>query len=79
MAEDTVPQETNGIDPDGTEEIDAVADRLEAALDRIARRLDAAKPAPPSAKPPAELLERLDGLIGRLREVLGSPSGPSQD
>lgn len=67
--------DTDGIDPNGPEDLDAVADRLEAALERIARHLDAVKP----ARPPAELTARLDGLIGRLRDVLGSPSGPSQD
>jgi hypothetical protein len=72
MAEDTAPRETGG---DDAEDMDAVADRLEAALERIARHLDAARP----VRSPAELLTRLDGLIMRLRDVLGSPPGPSRD
>lgn len=71
MAEDIAPQETDGDDID----MDAVADRLEAALERIARHLEAARPAPPSA----ELVARLDGLIVRLREALERPPGPSRD
>jgi hypothetical protein len=70
MAEDTAPQET-----DDTEDMEAVADRLEAALERIARHLDAARPAPASA----ELVARLDGLIVRLRDALDRPPGPSRD
>ena len=72
MAEDTAPQESDG---DDTDDLDAVADRLEAALERIARHLDAARPVPPSA----ELVARLDGLIVRLRDVLSGPTGPSRD
>jgi hypothetical protein len=72
MAEDTAPQETDG---DDTDDMGAVADRLEAALERIARHLDAARPAPPSA----ELVARLDGLIVRLRDALDRPPGPSRD
>jgi hypothetical protein len=72
MAEDTAPKQTGG---DDTENMDAVADRLEAALTRIARHLDAARP----VRPPAELVARLDGLIVRLRDVLAGPSGPSRD
>ena len=72
MAEHTAPQKTDG---DDTEDMDTVADRLEAALGRIARSLDAAGPAPPSA----ELAARLDGLIVRLRDVLGVPPSPSRD
>jgi len=81
MAEDTAPRETpremGGNDP---EDMDAVADRLEAALERIARHLDAAhldttRPAPPSA----ELVARLDGLIVRLRDVLGGLPSPPRD
>jgi hypothetical protein len=86
MAEDTAPRETpremGGNDP---EDMDAVADRLEAALERIARHLETAhldtahldtgKPAPPSA----ELVARLDGLIVRLRDLLGGPPSPSPD
>jgi hypothetical protein len=72
MAENTAPRETDG---DDTEDMDAVADRLEAALERIARHLDAARPGPPSA----ELVARLDGLIVRLRDALGGTAGPSRD
>jgi hypothetical protein len=56
MAEDT------SHDPD---DLDAVADRLEAALERIARNMDA-------PRPNAELVARLDGLIERLREALAA-------
>jgi hypothetical protein len=72
MAEDTAPQETDG---DDTDDLGAVADRLEAALERIARHLDAARPDPPSA----ELVARLDGLIVRLRDALDRPPGSSRD
>ena len=68
MAERTAPQQTDG---DGTEDMDAMADRLEAALERIAQNLDAVRSAPPSA----ELVARLDGLILRLRDILGSSPG----
>jgi hypothetical protein len=63
---------------DEPEDPDAAADRLEAALERIAR-LAAVQPAP-SPSPPAppesdlsvaEIAERLDSLIGRLRAALG--------
>jgi hypothetical protein len=72
MAEDTVPAHTEGGD---LEELDTMADRLEAALERIATHLDAAKP----GRPPAELVARLDGLIGRLRDALGNPPGSFED
>lgn len=62
-----------GIEPDA--DLDAVADRMEAALERIARHLDAAKP----VRPPAELAARLDRLITRLRDVLGGQPGVSQE
>jgi hypothetical protein len=75
MAEDIMASDTGGIDPNGPEDLDAVADRLEAALERIAAHLDAAKP----GRPRAELTARLDGLIVRLREVLGSTAGAAQD
>src|SRR5271165_6808911 len=75
MVEDIMPSETGGIDPNGPEDLEAVADRLEAALERIAAHLDAAKP----AQPPAELAARLDGLIGRLRQVLGGPPEDGHD
>jgi hypothetical protein len=75
MAEDTVSPgmgssgmaspDTDSIDP---RDLDAAADQLEAALERIARHLD-------TARPPAELAARLDGLIGRLRDALGSSPG----
>jgi len=68
-AEETVPDDL------AREDLDSVADRLEAALERIARHLEAAAPDHPSA----ELTTRLDGLIGRLREALGgSPDGTPQ-
>ena len=72
MAEDTAPREIDGNEP---EDMDAVADRLEAALERIPLHLDTGKPTPPSA----ELVARLDGLIVRLRDVLGGPPSPSPD
>jgi hypothetical protein len=75
-------QTTDSIDPDDPEALDAIADRLEAALDRIVRHLDTSRPAVPSlpkgdAVEPriAELATRLDGLIARLRGVLGEPPG----
>ncbi len=64
MARNTTTEETDGAD-----DLAAVADRLEAALERIVRRLDNPKP----TTPPAEVAARLDGLIGRLRDALGSP------
>lgn len=72
MAKHTTPQEADDTDLD---DLDAVADRLEAALERIARHLDAVRP----SQPPAELVARLDGLIERLRDVLGGNPGHSQD
>ena len=68
---------------DEPDDLDATADRLEAALERIAR-LAAAPPAatlPVAAQPAltdsdlsvAEIAERLDALIGRLRAALGKP------
>jgi hypothetical protein len=70
MAEDTASGESNNADPDDPAELEAVADRLEAALDRIVRHLE-------TARPTVELTARLDGLIGRLRDALGSPVGSS--
>ena len=64
MADETTPQDTDDGDP---EELDAVADRLEAALERIGRHLEAPGP----RRQNAEAVARLDGLIGRLRDVLG--------
>jgi hypothetical protein len=75
MVEDIMASDTGGVDPNGPEDLDAVADRLEVALERIAAHLDAVKP----ARPPAELTARLEGLIARLREVLGSASNAAQD
>jgi hypothetical protein len=75
MAEDTSPQQIPVEPGDDTVDMDAVADRLEAALDRIARHLDAARAAPPTA----ELAARVDGLIVRLRDALERPPGPSRD
>jgi hypothetical protein len=66
MARNTTTDET-----DGAEDLAAVADRLEAALERIVRRLDAPRPGQPSAEASA----RLDRLIGRLRDALGSSPG----
>jgi hypothetical protein len=67
MADDTMPQGTDDTDANDPEELNAAADRLEAALERIVRHLDNARP----ARPIAEVAARLDGLIGRLREALG--------
>jgi hypothetical protein len=75
MAEDIMASDTGGVDPDGPEDLEAVADRLEAALERIAAHLAAVRP----GRPPAELAARLDGLIGRLREVLDSAPTASED
>ena len=69
MAGDTTSGEANGADPDDQAELDAVADRLEAAMERILRHLD-------TARPTAELAARLDRVIGRLRDALGAPSAP---
>jgi hypothetical protein len=66
MVDDTTPQDTNEGDSDG---LDAVADRLEAALDRIGRQLDT-QGATVQAAAPVALVQRLDGLIGRLRDAL---------
>jgi hypothetical protein len=66
MAEENTARDSDGIDP---ENLDDVADRLEAALERIVRHMDGPRSAPPSA----ELAARLDGLIGRLRDALTRP------
>ena len=75
-------QTTDGIDPDDPDALEAMAERLEAALDRIGRHLD--RPRPVSHARPqglaaqhavADLTTRLDGLIARLRGVLGEPPG----
>ncbi len=63
---------------DEPEDPDAAADRLEAALERIAQ-LAAVQPAGSNMAPPdsdlsiAEIAERLDSLIARLRLALGKP------
>jgi hypothetical protein len=76
MAEDTARRGTPGeLEGNEPEDMDAVADRLEAALERIARHLDTARPAPSST----ELVARLDGLIVRLRDALGGPPSPPRD
>jgi hypothetical protein len=64
MARDTTTENTGE-----TEDLEAVADRLEAALERIARGLDAPRPGPVTE----ELTARLEGLIERLRAALGQP------
>jgi hypothetical protein len=64
---------------DQAEDPEAAADRLEAALERIARN-SAVRPAPaaaPMERPDddlsvAEIAERLDSLIARLRTALGA-------
>jgi hypothetical protein len=66
MASDTTTANTGD-----TDDLDAVADRLEAALERIVRHLDAPRP----GQPTTELAARLDGLIERLRDALGHPQG----
>ena len=63
---------------DDPETPDAAADRLAAALERIAH-LAASRPAPtcvPQSEADlsaAEIAERLDSLIGRLKAALGKP------
>lgn len=62
---------------DDLEDPEAAADRLEAALERIAS-LVAAQPAPLPGPldgdlSVAEIAERLDSLIGRLRAALSKP------
>jgi hypothetical protein len=57
-----------------TEDPDAVADRLEAALERIAQaaaRDELQIPDRPVSAQSEEIAARLDGLIDRLRSVLG--------
>ena len=68
-AEHISTQRKDGGEPAGADDLDAVADRLEAALDRIVRQL--ATPGPVRGTP--ELAARLDGLIERLRDALGPP------
>jgi hypothetical protein len=72
MAKDTA--DSDGIDPDDPAALEAVARRLEAALDRIVRHLDDPRGGTASAKLPAEVTARLDKLITRLRDALGSPA-----
>ena len=61
---------------DEPEDPDNAADRLEAALERIAK-LAAVQPVASVTQPPEsdlsipEIAERLDSLIGRLRNALG--------
>ena len=61
---------------DEAEDPELAADRLEAALERIARH-SAARPAAPPLDAPgpdlsiAEITDRLDSLIARLRAALG--------
>jgi len=61
-------RDTTTDDNDGARDLDALADRLEAALERIVRHLEAPKQEPPAN----EVAARLDKLIGRLRGALGS-------
>lgn len=63
MAENAKPDLRDQPADPGTDDLDAVADRLEASLQRIAERLEAGVPS-------AELARRLDGLIIRLRDAL---------
>ncbi len=55
-----------------TEDAEVAAERLEAALERIARR--AAQPAPQPSLPVAEIRDRLDRMIERLRAALETKS-----
>ena len=62
----------------GSDDEEAAADRLEAALERIAQA--AARPAAPPADQSSqvdaeEIAARLDGLIDRLRALLGDKAG----
>jgi hypothetical protein len=81
MATDTTSRDSDGIDPDDPAELDAVTGRLEAALDRIVRHLGNSQEGSAPVPLPAEVAARLDRLIGRLRDVLGSPAlgAPAQD
>lgn len=57
-----------------TEDPDAAADRLEAALERIAQaaaRDELQIPDQPRSADTEEIAARLDGMIDRLRTVLG--------
>jgi hypothetical protein len=74
MTEHKSAPHSDGDDPDVVEDLDAVADRLEAALTRIAQQLETpglTQPGPEQRMP--QLAARLDGLIERLRDVLGQP------
>jgi hypothetical protein len=66
---------------DEFEDPDAAADRLEAALERIAR-LAAMRPMAPPPRSDAdlsvaEIAERLDSLITRLRAAIGPHAQPA--
>ncbi len=64
-------------DQDDTAPIDleAVANRLEAALDRITRHFSA--PPTVATNPPPEIAGRLDTLIAKLHHALGNSSSPT--
>jgi hypothetical protein len=70
MAENTPSSEA--MEPD---DLNEVADRLEAALDRIVRHLDAAPPGASRQGLPPDLARRLDLLIARLRRALAADGG----
>ena len=72
-------RDPDAIDPDDPAELEAVAGRLEAALERIVRQLNTPRPQGAAARPPAEVTDRLDRLIARLREAVGTPSGEPSD
>ena len=57
-----------------TEDLTAIADRLEAALSRIAARVKAPVPAVP-----ADLLARVDRLIESLKSTLAAPPDSGHD
>lgn len=57
-----------------TEDVAAAAERLEAALERIAQLAAQPHGAEKGRVVPAEVAERLEKLIVRLREALDAPS-----
>jgi hypothetical protein len=64
-------RDPSGADTGDTQDLDAVADRLEAALDRIVQRLGTPELGTPGqGHPTVQLAARLDGLIERLRDAL---------
>ncbi len=68
-------EDTSVRDDTDANDLNAVADQLEAALEKIARHLDTPLPAVAEFGIPPEVVTRLDGLIARLRLALAAGSG----